>query len=269
MEYHTLPSGYQIPMVGIGTNTFGKLNHEFAAELTFDTTELKQAWNHGYRLFDTAILYRNEAVLGKFIQENEIPRNELFITSKLPGKAEYTKTDELVRQSVRNSLAALQTSYLDLYLIHHPWDDIEDMVRVWHVLEECVRNGQIRSIGVSNFTEDQISALIRKGTIRPAVNQIESNPSNWNHPLIQFCQANGILVQTWSPLKRVSEQAKEQLTRIGSHYGKSWSQVLLRYQLERQVAVIPKSHSDIHQKENIELFDFALTELQRRTIESL
>lgn len=269
MEYSTLTSGYTMPMEGMGTNTFGKVNHDFYAELNYDTTELKHAYDNGYRLFDTAIMYRNEAVLGKFMKEYQLPREDLFITSKIPGKPDYTKTDELVLQTVQGSLQALGTDYIDLYLIHHPWDDMDDMIRVWKALEGCVRAGQIRSIGVSNFTEEQLQAIIQHGTIRPAVNQIESNPANWNHGLISFCQANGIVPQAWSPLKKVPESIKDQLARIGTSYGKSWSQVLLRYQLQRQVAIIPKSHSGEHQKENIEVFDFILTSEHCDLISSL
>ena len=267
MEFVTLTSGTQIPIIGSGTNTFGKKDGVFAAEINFDTTELMDAIELGYRHFDTAIVYRNEAVVGKAVKESGLPRTDFYLTSKAP--ADRLKKEAAVRQAVQDSLAALETDYIDLYLIHHPWDNLDEIVAAWHILEEYVDNGTLKAIGVSNFTEEQLGHLLAHSRVKPTVNQIESHPGNWNDAIVEYSLAHQVIPEAWGPLTRVSEEAQQTLATIGEKYGKTWAQVALRYQIERGVIVIPKSHHKERQALNLALFDFALTADEQATIKAL
>lgn len=269
MNTLTLNNGIQIPIIGCGTNTYGKENRAYQGPITGDTTEIESALTAGYTLFDTAIAYRNEAVLAKGIRKAGVDRSTLFLTSKIPGDPAFIGTDDLVHEHVTNSLKALNTSVIDLYLIHRPWEDLDDVVRVWKALEAEVKQGRLKSIGVSNFTNDQLAYLLDHVTIKPVVNQIESHPGKWNNDQITFGQAHGVAIEAWSPLKGVSDEAKAILTSIGSAYGKSWAQVLLRYQIERHVIVIPKSHDPQRQRDNLAIFDFTLSDSDRQCIQAL
>jgi diketogulonate reductase-like aldo/keto reductase len=269
MKTLIMNNGLPIPIIGSGTNTFGKEGNVYMGAINNDTTEIENAMSLGYTLWDTAISYRNESVLGLAIKRSGIDRKKLFITSKIPGQPEYTKTDELVEASVVSSLKALDTDYIDLYLIHRPWEDLQDNVRVWKVLEKQVDLGRIKTLGVSNFNNIQLDYLLKHSRIRPAVNQIESHPGFWEDDLIEFCQKNGVIPQAWGPITRVSDEAKAVLTKIGERYGKTWVQVVLRYQIERDVVVIPKSKDKVRQTQNLNVFDFSLNEADKALIKNL
>lgn len=264
-----LNTGINIPIVGTGTNTYGKVDRDYNGEINGDTTELESAIAQGYRHIDTAISYRNESVVGDAVKKSGIPREQFFITSKLPGTPEYTQDVEAVERGIQESLDALQTDYIDLYLIHHPWDNLEEMVSVWQVFEEYVDKGILKAIGVSNFDQDQLQYMLDNARIAPAVNQIKSNPGNWNHELVKFSLANEVIPEAWGPLSSVSETAQETLTEIGERYGKTWAQIILRYQIERGVIVIPKSHDSERQRLNLDVFDFELSADDRKTISAL
>ena len=269
MQTFTLNNGLSIPVIGTGTNTYGKVNRDYMGDINNDTTELETALALGYTLFDTAIAYRNEEVVGQAIKRSGLDRAALFITSKLPAEDVYTKDEASIRNAVDGSLKALELDVIDLYLLHRPMENNEDNVRVWSVLEALVQEGKLRSIGVSNFDVDQLDYLLKRCTIKPAVNQIESHPGLWNDEIIDFCQKNNVYVEAWGPIKKVSDEAKAVLDAIGSKYGKSWTQVILRYQIERNVIVIPKSHHVDHQKANLEIFDFSLTGEEKTLIQKL
>ncbi|HLQ39653.1 MAG TPA: aldo/keto reductase [Tetragenococcus sp.] len=269
MEEVKLNTGIDLPMVGSGTNTFGKVDHEYMGDIDGDTTEILSAIEQGYRHFDTAISYRNEAVLGKALKESGKTRNEFFLTSKIPGTKEYYAGEEDVKKGVEQSLKALSTDYLDLYLIHHPWEDLEGILAVWRVLEKYVDAGKIKAIGVSNFKEKELKYLLDNARIKPAVNQVESHPGNWNDEIIAFCLENQLVAEAWGPLTNVTDTAKEALSKIGGKYGKSWAQVILAYQVERGVVVIPKSHNPERQKQNLEIFDFSLSDEDKKIIAGL
>ena len=269
MEYIKLNTGIRIPIVGSGTNTFGKAGHAYMGEINGDTTELKDAISLGYRHFDTAIGYRNEAVVGRAVSESGIGREEFFITSKIPGTEEYYADEQAVRAGVESSLNALGTGYIDLYLIHHPWDDLKGMLRMWRVLEEYVDQGVLKAIGVSNFEEEALNYIAQNARVKPAVNQIESHPGKWNAALIAASRKLDIVPEAWGPLKGVSGEAKAALDAIGAVYGKTWAQVILRCQIEQGVIVIPKSHNRERQAQNLDIFDFELTEAERQEISGL
>lgn len=264
-----LNTGIDMPIVGTGTNTFGKENRDYNGKINGDITELSNAIQQGYRHIDTAISYRNESVVGEAIKKSEVAREEFFITSKIPGRPEYTKDRESVERGIEESLKALQTEYIDLYLIHHPWEDMDEMVAVWKVLEEYVDQGVLKAIGVSNFDETQLEYLLDNARIAPAVNQIQSHPGLWNHDLIQYSLSKEVIPVAWGPLSRITAEAQTVLAEIGERYNKSWAQIVLRYQIERGVVVIPKSHNAERQKLNLDLFDIELLSEERNIIGSL
>lgn len=266
MKNIKLNNGVEIPIVGSGTNTFGKVNRDYMGQINNDTTELKSAISAGYRHFDTAVSYRNEAVVGKAWSESGINREEFFLTSKIPGEADYIKNQAAVDETVKASLEALRTDYIDLYLVHHPWDDNEQMVAAWKALEKHVENGNIRALGVSNFSQEQLQLILDNATTKPTVNQVQSHPGNWNHEIIEFGREHGVYAEAWGPLSRVSEENREMIGKIGEKYGKSWAQVVLNFQIDRDVIVIPKSHNADRQKDNLDIFDFQLTDEEKEIL---
>jgi diketogulonate reductase-like aldo/keto reductase len=269
METVTLANGMKMPLVGTGTNTYGKAGNKYDGDLNNDFSALESAIKAGYRMIDTAIYYRNEAGIGQAIKYSGLPREEFFITTKIPEKEEYVGSKELVEQSIMKSLENLQTDYIDLYLIHQPIEDKKTLKITWQVLESFVEAGKIRSIGVSNFSIRLLEEMKTYAKIQPAVNQIESNPSKWNNELIDYLKDQLILPEAWGPLSRLTEEQRAKLTKIGDKYGKNWGQVLLHYQVQRKVAVIPKSHNKQRQLSNLDLFDFNLSTLDIKIIEAL
>jgi len=262
-------NGLLIPVLGTGTNTFGKKDKDFYGEITFDTKELKSAIKHGYRLIDTAIYYRNEAVIGKAVNESSIDRSEFFITSKIPEKKEYTETNDLVIEHVDKSLRELDIDYIDLYLIHFPLESNEDNLRVWKVLETYVDKGLIKSIGVSNFNEAQLSYLIEHSRIKPVLNQFLSYPGKHQQSLIDYCKASNIIPEAYQSFAKLDDETKKVLIELAKSYNKSWSQVILNYQINEGIVVIPKSHNEKHQFDNIDVFDFELSRKDIETIKNL
>lgn len=269
MRYLKMNNGLDIPVLGTGTNTFGKENNDFYGKITYDTKELASAIDLGYRLIDTAIFYRNEAVIGKAVKESNLDRSEFFITSKIFDKKEFTETNDLVKYHVDQSLNLLDLDYIDLYLIHFPLETNEENLRVWRILETYVDRGLIKSIGVSNFNEDQLSYLIEHGNIKPVLNQFQSYPGKHQQSLIDFCKANDVIPEAYQSLAKLDAKTKEVLIELAKSYNKSWTQVILNYQVNEGLVVIPKSHSKQHQFENIDVFDFELTDEDIKIIKSL
>lgn len=269
MKYFRMNNGLMIPVLGTGTNTFGKENGDFFGKITYDTKELVSAIQLGYRLIDTAIYYRNEAVIGKAVKESNIDRREFFITSKIPEKKEYTESNESIKYHVEQSLKLLDMDYLDLYLIHFPLESNEENLRVWRVLETFVDKGLIKSMGVSNFNENQLSYLIEHARIKPVINQFQSYPGKHQQRLIDFCKANDIIPEAYQSLAKVDTKTKDKLIEIAKPYNKSWSQICLNYQINQGLVVIPKSHNKQHQFENIDVFDFELTTNDKETIKNM
>jgi len=262
-------NGLKIPVLGTGTNTFGKENNDFYGKITYDTKELLSAIQLGYRLIDTAIYYRNEEVIGKAVKESMIDRSEFFITSKIPEDKVYTKTNELVKHHVKQSLKALDLSYVDLYLIHFPLESNEENLRVWRILETFVDQGLIKSIGVSNFNEEQLTHLIKHVRIKPVINQFQSYPGKHQQLLIDFCKANDIIPEAYQSFAKMDAKTKDILIDIAKTYDKTWNQIILNYQVNEGLVVIPKSHNKKHQFENIDIFDFKLSVEDIETIRHL
>lgn len=163
----------------------------------------------------------------------------------------------------------LQTGYVDLFLIHFPWDNHEEILEAWKILEEYYNRGVFKSIGVSNFGKEHLDIILKKGKIKPAVNQIESHVGKWNEELIAYNKDHDIATIAWSPLGGIDENAMQVLGEIGKEYGKTSAQVVLRYQIERDVIVIPKSHNKERQAQSLDIFDFELTANDRERISAL
>ena len=261
-------SGYKMPIIGTGTNTYGKEDNAYQGELTGDFSELKNAIALGYRSIDAAISYRNEAGVGETIANSGIPREEFFITTKITNKDEYVATKDNVRETIENSLRNFHTDYIDLYLIHHPIENKEYFKQTWEVLEEYYEKGILRSIGVSNFDENLLREMEAFATVKPAVNQIQVNLKEPNSALIELLNKLNIVPVAWGPMKATDEQI-EALTEIGAAHKKSCAQVLFRYQTQRGVVVIPKSHNPDNQASNLNLFDFELSDDEIKNIDQL
>lgn len=259
MIYQTMNDGHQIPILGTGTNTYGKMENDYYGDINDDTTELESAIAAGYRSIDTAVSYRNERVIGKAVKESGIDRSEFFITTKFPMDEKHIETDATIDALIDESLKNLQVDTIDLYLVHHPSENDEDNIRVYQGLIRAQNAGKITSVGVSNFSEAQINAVIEATGVKPVVNQIMSNPMNMNEALTAYLLSVDIIPQAWGPLSKVDEDTRLKLEDVGAPYGKTWAQVLLRFQVQRGVNVIPKSHNSNRQKLNIDIFDFELS----------
>ncbi len=268
MDYVTLNNGNQMPLLGTGTNTYGKVDNNYQGELNNDFSALESAIEVGYRLIDTAISYRNEAGVGRTCSNNTVPREEFFLTTKIPIADQYVGDADAVRRTIDQSLENFETDYLDLYLIHHPLKDKEQVKMVWEVLEEYVKAGKLKNIGVSNFTKAMIEDIKDHAEIMPAVNQIQINMKEKNKDLIEYLKEENITPMAWGPMGATDEQ-KEELDRIGENYGKEWSQTLLRYQIQQGIVVIPKSHNPENQKLNLDIFNFDLTKEDLLRIDDL
>ncbi|MBM7665841.1 diketogulonate reductase-like aldo/keto reductase [Solibacillus kalamii] len=268
MEYITLNNGIKMPIVGTGTNTYGKENNDYNGALTNEIPELVTALELGYRSIDAAISYRNEELVGGILAESTVPREELFITTKIPAREEYVSSKESTRAAIDNSLKNFRTDYLDLLLIHAPIEDKEQFKNTWEVFEEYYEAGKLKAIGVSNFRKNHLDELKEFAKVKPAVNQIQINLKEKNEDLLALLKDEGITPVAWGPMKTEAHQ-EEVLDEIGKAYDKSGAQVLLKYQIERGVVVIPKSHNRENQAANLDLFDFELTDADVEKIENL
>ena len=225
---------------------------------------IKTAYDAGYRLFDTAQLYRNEDLLGQSFINLQIPRDEIFITSKV---AEYSQGYDLTIASIDDSLKRLQTDHLDLLLVH--WPIQTQFFDTWRALEQLKKDGKVKSIGVSNYQQVHLQLLATKAEEMPAVNQVELHPYLTNKPLVKFDEQEKIATQAWSPLGRGAVLDNPMIAKIAAHHSKSVAQVILRWEIQQGVAVIPKSKTPERIKENIDIFDFELTEDEMTMIDLL
>jgi 2,5-diketo-D-gluconate reductase A len=219
----------------------------------------------GYRLIDTAASYLNEAAVGKGIRGSGIPRQDLFITSKLwVQHTGYERT----RLAIDKSLQRLQLDYLDLYLIHQPYGDVHG---AWRAMEEAYRSGKLRAIGVSNFQPDRLMDIIAFNDIAPAVNQIEVNPFHQQAESDAFMRANKVQAQAWAPFAEGKNNLfqNEVLTGIAQKYGKSVGQVVLRWLIQRNIAALAKTVRRERMAENLDVFDFSLDESDMAGIATL
>ena len=245
-----------MPLLGLGVY---KLPDDVQAEAA-----ITSAISAGYRMIDTASVYKNEESVGRAIARCGVPRKDLFITSKIWNTAQRLGD---VQGAFSRSLDRLKLSYVDLCLIHWPVPGC--YLSTWKELEKILESGRALSIGVSNFDIRHLEELRKISGIIPAVNQIECHPL-WNRSeLVHYCQERGIAVQAYAPLARGVYAEREVLTRIGQKYHKTAAQIGLRWLIQRQIAVIPKSSQSGRIRNNIDVFDFSLTEIEMKTIDTL
>ncbi|MBS1572528.1 MAG: aldo/keto reductase [Bacteroidetes bacterium] len=257
MENVTLNNGVKMPILGLGVFQVNNLDECEQSVLT--------ALETGYRLVDTAQSYQNETAVGNAIKKSGIDRKDLFITTKLwIQDTGYEKT----KIAFEKSLNKLQLDYLDLYLIHQPYGDIHGS---WRAMEELYKAGKIRSIGVSNFHPDRIADLMAFNEIVPAVNQIETHPFHQRIEDQKFLQENNIQIQSWASFAegRNNLFQNEILVSIGKKYNKSVAQIVLRWLIQREVVVIPKSVRKERIEENFNVFDFKLSAEDMNVIATL
>lgn len=257
MQKIKLNNGVEMPLLGLGV--FQIENAEECEQTVL--TALKS----GYRLIDTASLYLNESAVGNAIKKSGIPREELFITTKLwVQDAGYENT----KKAFQRSLDKLQLEYLDLYLIHQP---LGDYYGSWRAMEELYKEGKIRAIGISNFFPDRVIDLIAHNEIIPAVNQIEVNPFYQRTDEHELFQKNNILTQSWASFAEGKNDffTNEVISSIGKKYNKSVAQVTLRWLIQRGIAVIPKSVREERMVENSSIWDFSLSQEDMDAIATL
>lgn len=257
MKSVKLNNGIEIPMVGFGVFQVSDEDTEKA---------VLEALKAGYRLLDTAAVYGNEAGVGRAIKASGIPREEIFVTTKLWIQREngYENT----KKALENSLTRLGLDYVDLYLMHQPFGDVHEQ---WRAMEDLYKAGKARAIGVSNFHMDRLMDLITCHEIVPAVNQIETHPFYQRDAEIAFHQELGVVQQAWAPLAEGKFEifSNPILTQIAQKHGKSVAQVVLRWLNQRGVAIIPKSVKVERMIENRAIFDFTLDEQDLAQIATL
>ena len=257
MEYFTLNNGIQIPAMGFGV---------------FRMTDLKEceemvleALKAGYRLIDTAAAYENEEAVGRAIKRSGIAREELFIVTKLW----VTDTNyEKAKAGFEHSLQRLGLDYLDLYVIHQPYNDYYG---AWRALEELDEEGKVRAIGIDNFTQDRLADFLAFNKVKPAINLIEVNPYFQREDELVYNTSKDIQIGAWSPFAagRGNLFNEPILIEIANHYHKSVAQVILRWLYQRNIVSLCKGSSFEHIKQNLEIFDFELSQEDMKEITKL
>lgn len=256
MEYVTLYNGVKMPILGYGVYQVSKDECERC---------VKDALTVGYRHIDTAQSYFNEEEVGKAINSSGIKREEIFLTTKV--WIEHYGYEE-TKSSIYESLKKLNSSYIDLVLLHQPFSDVYG---AWRALEELYENGVIKAIGVSNFLPDRLVDICSFARIKPMVNQIETHPFNAQTEANAWLNKYGVCHEAWAPFGegRNGLFENETLANIGKKYGKTCAQVALRWAIQRNVVVIPKSTHKERMIENFNVFDFALTDEDMLNISKL
>lgn len=245
MEHRILNNGVEMPVLGFGVYQVGETVCEQC---------VRDAIAAGYRSIDTASAYLNERAVGRAIRRSGVPREELFITTKLwMQDAGYEST----KRAFAKSLERLQLDYLDLYLIHQPFGDVYGS---WRAMEELYREGAVRAIGVSNFQPDRLVDLILHNEVVPAVNQVETHPFCQQAEAAAVMASEGVQIESWAPFAegRNNLFGNGTLVSLAAKYRKSVAQVVLRWLIQRGVVVIPKSVRPERMAENIDVFDFHL-----------
>ncbi|RJP67877.1 MAG: aldo/keto reductase [Ignavibacteriales bacterium] len=257
MKNIKLNNGIEMPILGYGV---------------FQITDLNECENNvlyaiesGYRLIDTAASYMNETAVGNAIKKSGVSRKELFITTKLwVQDTGYEKT----LKSFEKSLNKLQIDYLDLYLIHQPYGDVHGS---WRAMEKLYKEGMVKAIGVSNFQPYRVMDIIMFNEVAPSVNQVETHPFNQQINEQKFLIENGIQIESWGPFAEGKNNlfSNELLKNIGDKYSKSIAQVVLRWLIQRRIVAIPKSGKKERIKENLDVFNFELSDNDMKAISTL
>lgn len=253
-----LNNGLEIPQIGVGTWT---LRGEVARQ------NVRLALEAGFRHIDTAQGYENEAEVGQGIADSGVPRSEIFVTTKVATNI-MRNGSEAVRQSINESLTKLKTDYIDLLLIHWP---VKDCVKhTWQVMEDYVRQGKVRSIGVSNFNRHHLDDLLTYADIRPVINQIEVHPLMTQEENIAYNHQLGIQVEAWGPFGQgdIDVIGHSLLQSLAEKYHKTASQIVLRWIVQRNLITIPRAKPS-HFAENLSVMTFALSDIDMQAISAL
>lgn len=242
-----LHNGVTIPQLGLGV-------YKVSDEQVVDVVQT--AIETGYRSIDTAQFYDNERGVGEAIKGSGVPREELFITTKVWNTHHgFENTLRAFEESMEN----LKLDYLDLYLIHWPTPMFDNYVETYKALEELYRDGRVKAIGVSNFHIEHIKRLLEECEVKPVLNQVECHPYLQQKELKEFCNEHDIYVESWSPLARGGILEDETIKRLAEKHGKSPAQIVLRWHIQENSIVIPKSVTPTRIRENFHVFDFELT----------
>ncbi len=252
----TLNNGVLMPWLGFGTYKVPEGEEAYQA--------VRHALDAGYRSIDTASLYENEASVGRAVRDSGIPRNDIFITTKVWNDDQRAGR---VLQAFEESLARLEMDTVDLYLVH--WPVPGRFIETWGVLEEIYRSGRARAIGVSNHLIHHLQAILKSGSVVPAVNQVEFHPLLQSKDLHTFCRQHGIQLEAWAPLMKGRGLSNPVLEEIAAKHGKTAAQVVIRWELQKEVVTIPKSAKKERIYENRDVFDFSLDEEDMRRIDGL
>lgn len=249
--------GNRIPQLGMGVY----LMEEEASCVE----SLKTGLSMGYRMIDTAAAYMNEAAVGRAVRESGIPRDEIFVSTKL-WVQDYGR--ENASHAIDRCLERLQMDYIDLLFIHRP---AGDNIGAYQAMEDAYRQGKVKSVGICNHTVPQLERLLKETTIVPAVNQMECHPLQQEKELRKFLKPKQILLESWFPLGHGSKRLSlnENLNQIAEVHQKSVSQIILRWHIQEGFVVIPKSTNPEHMKENMEIFDFSLTNTEMEIIRAM
>jgi diketogulonate reductase-like aldo/keto reductase len=258
MDFVTLNNGLKMPQLGYGV-------WQVADDQA--TTAVTKALEVGYRSIDTAMIYKNEAGVGKAIKDSTIPREELFITTKVWNSDQgYDNT----LRAFDESLERLGLDYVDLYLIHWPTPQFDQYVDTYKALEKLYHDGRVKAIGVCNFEIEHLQRLLDECEVVPVLNQIECHPYLAQNELKEFCEKHNIFVEAWSPLEQGGDVLKDDvIVKIAESHSKTPAQIVLRWHLQNNTIVIPKSVTPSRIEENFSVFDFELTSDEMNSIHEL
>ncbi len=252
----TLNSGYEMPLNGIGT-------YSLTGEECYNS--ITSALNSGVRLIDTAYMYHNEEEIGRAVRDSNVPREEIFITTKL-----YPNQYADPEYAIDLALETLDVEYIDLLLLHHPG---ENDVKAYKAMEQAVQEGKVRSIGLSNWYIEELEEFLPEITVMPAVVQNEIHPYYQELEVVPYIQSKGIVVEGWYPFGGRGHTSEllndETIVGIAENHNVTPAQVILRWNLQRDVIVIPGSSNPDHIQENTEIYDFELTDEEMQLMESL
>jgi len=258
MDSIVLNNGVRMPQLGFGV---WKIPDDQVSQV------LEKAFEIGYRSVDTARIYKNEEGVGRAVAESGIPREELFITTKVWNSDQgYENT----LKAFEASLQRLGLDYVDLYLIHWPTPKYDQYVETYKALEKLYKDGRVRAIGVSNFDIDHLERILNECEVVPAVNQVECHPYLQQKELKAFCKKHGIAVEAYSPLMNGKDALQDEvILKIAKKYGKTPAQVILRWHLQEGVIAIPRTVTPSRMEENFRVFDFELSEEDMKEIAAL
>lgn len=264
-ETYTLSNGVKIPKLGLGT---WFIDDDKVGDA------VKEAVKLGYRLIDTAQAYGNERGVGEGVRNCGLPRNKIFVTSKVAAEA---KSYESAAASIDETLSKMGLDYIDMMIIHspQPWAEFriekryfEENKEVWRALEDAYTAGKIKAIGVSNFLQDDLENILADCKIKPMVNQILLHISNTNTELVDFCNKNGILVEAYSPIAHGEALKNDAITAMAKKYGVSTAQLCIRYVIQLCTVALPKTGNPVHMKDNANV-DFEISDEDMKALKEM